>query len=372
MTDHIRQLRERAGLWRSRLEAGDLTERQKKEFDEWMATPVHARAFAEAELLWHTLGKAELACSDAPELPDPRMLLNAPSRTAANSEAPVVPMVAAPASRRSFVWGISAVAAVIALGVWFQPWRGVATPSPASTASYQTAVAEVRTFTLGDGTSLSLGAASRVDVTFTEDQRQADLVAGEALFEVSTDPRRDFLVRSGAALVRVTGTVFDAKRAGDSLRVGVLEGSVEVFHPRATEIFAAPDSTWEPRGGEPLEMVRLAVGDQVTVSREAGLGRPAQAPLRDLGAWRDGRLVFFRARLGDLAADVERYSTTILGISPDVADLRVTATFDTADLMSEPVQALRVLEAALPVQVTRLADSSLLISRRPASEEKNI
>lgn len=356
MSRESRALRQTANLWRSKLDADDLTDDQRREFETWVAKPDHARAFAEAELLWHSLGKADLS---PPQVRAQRSRPRTSGAVGVTHES----TTARPRSWPSSASAAFAVALSLLLAVLVFQWPSTSAVRSTSGESFRTAIGEVADFSLGDGSRLTLGARSEVRVTMGDELRRAELVTGEALFDVISDEQRPFLLRSGAALVRVTGTTFTAKRAGDSLRVGVLHGAVEVLHPSSLEPFSSPGSKWQPQRGQPLDAVNLRAGEQVTASRDAGLNTPATASPHDTAAWREGKLVFFRTRLEELAADVSRYSAQELKIATDVQDLRVTATFDATELARDTAYTLSALQAALPVVIDRTTDGSLSIRR---------
>ncbi|MEM1114220.1 MAG: FecR domain-containing protein [Pseudomonadota bacterium] len=331
MNEEIRALRETANLWRSRVDTNDLSEAQRREFNHWMSDPLHARAYAEAELLWHALGRSEIRA-------------------------------ASPASRR---WlparGLLATAALLLVGVMLWQWAQGPAEQGTGVVTLQTPVGEVSTFSLEDGSQLTLGARSELTVNLGEGHRRLELVFGEAFLEVSEDPDRPLTVRSGAAIVRVTGTAFNVKRMGDSLRVGVVEGSVDVMHPRELDAYAESSSVWAPQAAAPLEVAKLQGGEQVLVSRDLGLGEIEAVSESDIAAWRHGKLVFFRAPLADLAQEFNRYSTLTLSVAESARDLRLTATFDAADLAADAEAALSVLEEALPVSIDYLSDRSAVV-----------
>jgi transmembrane sensor len=98
-----------------------------------------------------------------------------------------------------------------------------------------------------------------------------------------------------------------------------------------------------PEGSQ--QEVVLREGQQVLMHRQ-GL-----EPIRNLApgadAWSRGMLVVDNARLGDLISELGRYRNGHLGVSPNVADLRITGSFPLADTDL----ALQALLPTLPVQI---------------------
>lgn len=85
--------------------------------------------------------------------------------------------------------------------------------------------------TLEDGTSVWLNAGSRMEypVAFAADQRRVK-ISGEALFEVTHNARRPFVVETFASYIEVLGTRFNvvAEESENRFSTALIEGSVKV------------------------------------------------------------------------------------------------------------------------------------------------
>lgn len=181
-------------------------------------------------------------------------------------------------SRGRFYWiSGGAVAAALALVVGWTSLGG-----PATRLEYATGPGEHREIALADGSKLVLNGATRVAMT---DTREAELIAGEALFEVRHDAAHPFVVKTGDAVLQDAGTVFNVVRDESGLRVAVAEGAV-IYQPGANAVHLAPgDALSVPASGAP-QLTRTV---------------PA-----DVGAWRGGQLVYRNATLDRVAADLSR------------------------------------------------------------------
>src|SRR5262249_6139101 len=148
-------------------------------------------------------------------------------------------------------------------------------------------VGERRSITLADGSRVDLDADSALSVAFSDAQRRITLERGRAFFQVAKDPARPFIVAAGAGEIRALGTAFDVKHGADrTVRVAVAEHAVSVA--------VAGDSQ------------RLVEGGMMDYD-ERGLGPMARADLASLLSWRQDRLFFQDAPLGDVVADLDRY-----------------------------------------------------------------
>jgi len=94
-------------------------------------------------------------------------------------------------------------------------------------------VGEQRSIALADGSIIDLNARSRIRVRLSKDERDVELLQGQALFHVAKDNSRPFVVRSDTTVVRAVGTEFDVYRKKNGTVITVLEGRVVVESPYA-------------------------------------------------------------------------------------------------------------------------------------------
>ncbi|MNF44153.1 fec operon regulator FecR [compost metagenome] len=194
-------------------------------------------------------------------------------------------------------------------------------------ADQRTGTGEQRMLRLPDGTLLNLNTHSAVDVRFDEKQRLIVLQEGEIFIETGHKDDRPFLVATADGQMRALGTRFLVKLEDDGTRLSVLQSAVAA----------------KPGQGQDEHV--LHEGQQVLM-RENGLSATlALVPGAD--AWTRGMLVVDNARLGDLVQELGRYRNGYLGISPEVADLRITGSFP----LTNTDLALKSLMPTLPVQI---------------------
>ena len=326
----------KAHQWRARLADPLVTEADRQAFDDWMRLdPRHVEAYAESETFWRFLGDADFSgVSERPTLQE---------RLAGFVDGLRILDHATP---RVAVSVLGAVAAAICLTAIMAP--RFSAPAP---VIYETGFAQLSDVTLADGSSVQLGAGSRIDVTITDRVRGVELVRGTAFFDVTTDKDRPFTVDVGAATVSVTGTSFDVQRTKQSVRVAVAEGAVIVQHMEAANTGQAAD-----RADGAASQVSLMAGDGVLVS-SAGLGDVVEIAPDDLGGWRTGRLIYNTVSLAEIAEDAGRYYHRPIRVHADIADLTLTGRFRSDDIDG----LLAVLDEALPVRIVDLGSSGVAI-----------
>jgi transmembrane sensor len=192
-----------------------------------------------------------------------------------------------PGKRRFPRWGLAAacVALVLTLAAW-----GIAAHQG---REFSTGVGEQRSLGLPDGSVMHMNALSRVKVDFSAAARQVELLEGEALFRVASDPGRPFQVRAGNAVIQAIGTQFNVHRRQRDTTVSVIEGSVRI---------SRSDSAPAPGAGA------LVSGQQAQVMGDGSVAATAAVDVALISAWRQRRLVFVEERLADVAIEFNRYN----------------------------------------------------------------
>ena len=250
-------------------------------FTAWLeADPAHAPAYEEMAL----------ADEDWDALRPPASVPPTPAWTA--REAPAQRRWA---SRRTFLGGAIAAALVGMIGY------GALAPD-GSAYAVETAPGERRTVALADGSRIDLNGATRLMLD-RDRPRFARVDQGEALFTIVHDPARPFEVAAGDDLLRDVGTVFNVEREQGRLEVGVAEGAV-LFNPDGEAVALDPGTALRHQPGRPLELIRREP-DAVT-------------------GWREGRLSYASATVGEVAADLSRNLGVPVTAGGDVAQRSFT------------------------------------------------
>ena len=127
------------------------------------------------------------------------------------------------------IWpAVAAAAALAAIALIATTRNHILFGHPDASDSFATRSAEQMQVTLPDGSQVSLGARSKLTVTYTQAERNVRLESGEAFFVVQKDPSRPFRVHVLGSLVTAVGTAFDVRATNDRVRVAVSEGTVQV------------------------------------------------------------------------------------------------------------------------------------------------
>ena len=277
-------IEQRALAWHLRLRDADADEWQ--DFAVWLAQdPAHNDAY-EAVALRDAQFDGVLAQASFPE-------------PAAPAQSDAQDGQAAPPNRLRWLPLAASVAFAMFLSVRFL------VPG-ADVYAIETQPGETRTIALADGGAIVVNGGSHI-VLDRKDERIAELVRGEAHFTVMHDAADPFVVTIGESRLVDVGTVFNVARRGEDLRVAVAEGAVRY---------------------EGLESVELAAGQ--AMHRMAG-GRIEVTRQRvdAIGGWVDGMLVYDRAPLADIAADLTRTTGIAIDLAPGLEQRRFSGVIQT-------------------------------------------
>jgi transmembrane sensor len=217
---------------------------------------------------------------------------------------------------RRLMWGGMAAAAAVAGVSLMAPQLGGVLALGGQ--RYETALGEVRSIQLADGSTVWLDADSEVRVRLGRARRNVELERGVALFEVAKDTRRPFIVRAGDMDVRAVGTRFEVSQTNAAqIRVRVVEGLVD---------FARHANSEPP--------ARLAAGADAMAdaSGRVTVNRPGTAAVARALSWRQGMLDLDGVTLGEAAGRFARYSRERIVIDdPAIAGLTVVGRFAADD-----------------------------------------
>ncbi|MEM8774677.1 MAG: FecR domain-containing protein [Pseudomonadota bacterium] len=341
------ELRNRALEWRILIDAGQIEPDERQAFEAWLSEdPRHEQAFDQATTVWDAYGtlnnkrvrpeffRASVIDQIRGVLADarwPRWSIGTGSAT------------------------IAGLASTAAIAVFMVPNlnsspQSVSINTTAEVTVYSTKIGETRIVNLPDGSALTLGPATSIEVAFSEVSRTVKMHKGAVIFDVERAPSRPFTVKAEQFEASVLGTVFDVRSNGGVVRLSVAEGSVEVKHPFILD--AKPSSL--------MNSHTLSVGQNVEATSNKGLSSIRSFEVDSFAAWRDNRLRYNNATLAELIADANRYSDvpiTIENDNEDIASLTVTFGYHAEDVDNM----LASLPVMFPVAIDRAEENHIVI-----------
>ncbi|MEW6296589.1 MAG: FecR domain-containing protein [Thermodesulfobacteriota bacterium] len=307
-----------AAAWYVRLHDATATDADCDAFLEWVqADPSHSRAYTEITQLWTRLRQpAEELGADG-----------------WYRQLPAEPGPLLPHAFRAVTAGV--VLLLIITGVW---WRdpGLITRT---VADFATRPGGQRQVTLADGTHAYLDGDSAMNLAIDHLTREVQLLRGRVWFEVAHKQQSGFSVIAGGVETRVLGTAFAVEYTAAAVSVTVERGQVTVTTGQHSVAVSAG------------QRLRVAAGFH---------GSPEAADLDIALAWRRGVLVFDRASLAQVIAELDRMSTGRVLLADDtLRHLTLSGVFRTDD----PAAVLGALRAGLGVQTTTIPGLATFVHR---------
>ena len=305
-------------------------EAERAAFVAWLRrSNLHVEEFLRLSALTQRVSAAALWPHDSVEdlvaraLEAPQIaLLAAPGADAPNRAAAPETSAAEAAARRFPVrWAIAAAVTLLvgaAVGLSLGPYfiRDATT--------YTTAVGEMRSIVLADGSVVELNTQSSLKARFSSKVRLVELERGEAIFRVVKDRARPFRVVVGATEIVAVGTAFNVYAESSRTVVTVLEGRVRVTDRTAPPARANGAARLMPE-------VELGSGEQAVIAPRQPIARALADPNR-VTSWTERRLIFEDAALASVAAEFARYSPRVIRIDGDaLAQRHITGVFDASD-----------------------------------------
>lgn len=340
---------ETAFEWHALLADEDISDSQKEAFALWLqADPQHKKAYAQANELWLELGSLRREDLDEEFFqPSWQELCVAWLRN-------MIQKVTTPYKPAMAASGIVAFA-LFFLVVHLQEPNGPQLPVTPH-KSYATSIGEIRTINLADGSTITLGAKTAIDIDFSQTARHISMSNGEAFFQVSKDASRPFTVTSGDVRVTVHGTVFTVRKSETSARVAVSQGVVGVN-------YATQHTEEAPPAGKHTA-VTLVAGEQLTLQHHGQTSAVAAIKPEMVGVWRENIRIYIDAPLSEIITDINRHrARKITFADSSLADVKVTATLNSNNAHTM----LQTLATALPLRLEELPEKTIL---HPATQKK--
>lgn len=304
-------LEQDAWLWLGRLQ-GQPGDKVQMAFEQWLsAAPEHVDTFVRMQSLWH---------------------LSRPTaqRLAKEEAVALRQYLHPPASKRPYWSAALAMAACLLIVVWGGGWQPLRWADDLG-ADVVSAPGQVRSVTLDDGSTVVLDGDSAIAVDYGAGERHVELRRGAAYFSV-VPGEIPFTVAVAGGEARVLGTRFEVRRINQGARVSVLQGRVAV------------------RGG-PLEAPRVLAADQQLSFADGASANLRSIDAEALTAWRDGRLSFYRAPLGEVLDELRRhYPGRILLLNDELRERRVSGSFASHD----PLAILDALQSVVGFEQHRV------------------
>lgn len=268
-----KSIRSEAARWFLRLKDAESDHPDRGMFEAWlMQSPSHREAYQSIAQAWDDFDSPQ----DMSALADVMMRKKLDEEVQRKRQASTLAKVAS--------------IATLAIGVLFgyQSWQS----QPLTQIAQTTQIGHIVEQVLDDGSQLTLDANSDIEVTYYRNKRLVNLKRGQAVFTVTKDIDRPFVVNSEDAVVTVKGTRFLVNRVDHKTVVAVEHGKVQV-------------QALDGAGNLSDHLQMLGAGDvaEVKLAKVQKINRNA----KDSFAFIQGKLMFDGANLNEVAETISRY-----------------------------------------------------------------
>jgi len=186
-----------------------------------------------------------------------------------------------------------------------------------------------RVITLEDGSVARVDSDTRLRIAFSRTRRLIELPEGHALFSVTHDVRRPFIVHTGNDDIVAVGTQFDVYRRNRRTLVTVVEGRVEIVGARPGK--GSPDGA----GAQVSPPLQMSAGQQIQLTDTVVFPAPRSIDTQSAIAWTRRVMTFSGTRLEDVAAQFNRHTGAHIQIdAPGLKDYKVNGVFQAYDVDS--------------------------------------
>lgn len=194
-------------------------------------------------------------------------------------------------------------------------------------SSIEVPLGQTSKLVLFDGTEVWLNSGSTIQYPnkFNKNQRTVRL-KGEAYFKVTKNKKLPFIVETNKMQVKVLGTSFNLSAYEEDKvnSLTLVEGKVDLLKP---------SGQW---------LTSVQPGEQVVFDNKKIAIKNVDTSF--YSSWKDGKLVFTGATLGEIAKKLERsYNVAIEFKNKDVEDLKINGTFLKYKPIEQIFQALKIL-----------------------------
>ncbi len=287
-------IRTEAAAWVARLNAQDISQREREDFQRWLNISDDHQA------AWQDMGylNDEMAILGKTGTESNRVFTQGLEEVLAEC-AEMARRTEHHRSRLRVYQRIASIAAVLVVSlmavvtILIAPWD-----NQEQTTTYKTAIGEQQTVMLEDGSSVMLNSDSELTAVISDSARRLHLKHGEAYFVVAKDANRPFVVAAKNSYVTALGTAFNIHNRGMQIRVTVLDGKVEVD----------PDATTATPGNDKPSRT-LGKGSQIfyDYNQLSETRLLNEDDLTKTVSWRQGKLVFNNSTLEEIINEIQYY-----------------------------------------------------------------
>lgn len=260
-SDSPSEIENKAAMWVVKTTQRELTSQENEDFQSWLnASEVHESTYYRARQLW-------------------ALTANKPRQQTANNQQGINK------KRQTRYIGLSIAAvvlvSVLSMSVWYFQYT--------QPVDYYAKTGEIQHITLPDGSRVDLDSGAQLQLAFSPQYRQVNLLRGRAYFTVApktdTEPR-PFQVMAKNGITQALGTEFSVDNENSKVAVSVYQHSVKVSLFSGQEM-VIPAGNFTQYQSDITPMASM-VNSHSTV-------------------WREGQIMFQQQTFSEVIAEINRY-----------------------------------------------------------------
>ena len=169
---------------------------------------------------------------------------------------------------------------------------------------------------LPDGSVVTLDAKTKVDIKYYEDKREVNLSLGKALFNVTKNDKKPFIVNADKIKVQVLGTNFEVKNQKDKINIDVISGKVSVQ---------------KLENNDYKEIAVLTQGKHISFDKQNSKYELKNIDIENIASWKNGILYFQDESLHDAINEFKKYKDINTNIENSIQKYSVSGSFKIED-----------------------------------------
>jgi len=222
-------------------------------------------------------------------------------------------------SQNRWIWAAAAAALILFTSIFLLRQTTQIEPTLIADAGEN-----ITTVELQDGSSVTLRPNSQLYQNDISDQQLSYSLSGEALFEVTHNPDREFRVETTDGRVRVLGTTFNLNERNNKTNVYLIEGKIA---------FETVDLNLS---------VTLSAGEGATIE-DLQLSEPFRFEESNITSWTQNRLTFSDRSAGSITDELEFH----FGINIEMEENMRSEVLGGSITLEDREQSLKDLEVVL-------------------------
>ncbi len=167
---------------------------------------------------------------------------------------------------------------------------------PSFKKDYLTTNEKILNMSLPDNSTIDIDIKSQLHVRYYKHQRIVNLHEGKALFTVSEDKSRPFIITAGRTLIKVLGTKFEVINLNDITTINVKEGLVKI------------DYIYDLENEKKKTIIQLKKSETITLDKYGKVLHYDKVDIQKIAYWKKDLIEFNKTTLKDAMILFKRYT----------------------------------------------------------------